>query len=138
MTMQGRAGARTGGADCEVAAMQYRGTPVLRLRGHLSRAGLVQCRAAIDNAIAAGAPRLVVDLQAATFDHTSVALLGLVRRYCARRQATVVLAAVPQRVREQLRHARVHDLYRIYPTIADAVENATTPASRRERPLVAV
>ena len=94
-------------AELEVAAMVCRGTPVLRLFGRLSRPGLVQCRAAIDNAIAAGSPYLVIDLHGATFDATSVALLGLVRRYCSRRQTTVVLAAVPQLVRDQLRQARV-------------------------------
>ena len=133
-----RAG-RPSDAGLEVAAMVCRGTPVLRLFGRLSRPGLVQCRAAIDNALAAGSPYLVIDLHGATFDTTSVALLGLVRRYCSRRQTTVVLAAVPQLVRDQLRQARVSGLYRVFPTVGEALDSGALPVPReQDRPLAAV
>lgn len=126
-------------AGLEVAAAVCRGTPVLRLTGRLSRPGLVQCRAAIDNAIAAGAPYLVVDLREVTFDPSSVALLGLVRRYCSRRQTTVVLAGVPHVVRDMLRQARVSDLYRSFPTVADALDALVrSRPGEGDRSLVAV
>lgn len=126
-------------AELEVAASVRRGTPVLRLRGRLSRPGLVQCRAAIDNALATGTAHLVVDLRDATFDQTSVALLGLVRRYCARRHTTVVLARVPHPVRDLLRQARVSDLYRVFATVDDALDSLVRGApGTSDRPLVAV
>lgn len=118
------------GAEFEVASYVRGHTPVLRLSGHLSRSGLAQVRAAVDNALSAGAACLVMDLRAARFDSTSVALLGLVRRYCSRWQATLVLASAPRAVRDVLRRARVTDLYRVYPTVEDAV-GSTEQLARR-------
>lgn len=113
------------------------GVPVLSFEGNLGRQGLGVLRCGVDAAIGLRVARVVVDLSQARLDHSSIALLGLVRRYALRHGVALWLACVPAPAMDLLERLQVAALYRIQPTvpIAVAVAASLRPEVRGPWPL---
>ena len=111
-------------ASCYVTV----GVPVVVLRGRLHRRQLLDYRSVLGVALGVRAGLVVLDLRRALVEHGSVPVLALMRRYCARRGARLVLltGAFADNV---LRRAGVLPLFQTAPTLAVAVRQADSTAS---------
>lgn len=108
------------------------GVPVVVLRDRLQRGHFLDYRSVLGVALGMRAGLVVLDLRRAVVEHGSVPVLALMRRYCARRGARLVLltGAFADVV---LRRAGVLPLFQTAPTLAAAVRQADAAASSEER-----
>lgn len=114
-----------------VTARVEAGVGVVALSGPFTGPALAHCRAGMDRVLRARPTDIVLDLSAAGVATVPVGLLGLARRYLARRGARLWLAGVPEPLLAELRERNVLDLYPVQPSVAHAVEVAV---ARRRLP----
>jgi hypothetical protein len=117
-----------GPASCYVTI----GVPVVVLRGRLQRRHFLDYRSVLGVACGVRAGLVVLDLRRAVVEHGSVPVLALMRRYCARRGARLVLLT-DAFTDDVLRRAGVLPLFRTAPTLAAAVRQADPTASSEGR-----
>jgi hypothetical protein len=98
-----------------------RDVAVVSLTGGLGPYTVVQCRAAVDEALLSLPAGLVLDLRRVVPDPESIAVLGMLRRYVARRRTPLWLAGTPPRIVGELRRAGVIDQYYLAPTVSSAI-----------------
>lgn len=107
---------------CEASTELAQGVAVVRVSGDFSAASLVPCRRALDAALRPGPTAVVLDLHGVGDAGAVVPVLGLLRRYVARRGAAFCLVAPPPVVTRALVTAGVADLYRVVPSVVEAVQ----------------
>lgn len=108
------------------------GVPVVVLRGRLQRRHFLDYRSVLGVALGVRAGMVVLDLRRAVVEHGSVPVVALMRRYCARRGARLVLLT-DLFADDALRRAGVLPLFRTAPTLAAAVRQADSTASSEGR-----
>jgi anti-anti-sigma factor len=119
---------------CETSVEVVQGRAVVRVSGELSAASLVPFRRALDTALRPRPSAVVLDLHGVADAGAVVPVLGLLRRYVERRGVAFCLVAHPA-VTRALATAGVIDLYRVVPSVVEAVECCSSPpASTRHRP----
>ena len=99
-------------------------TAVIKLSGVLDAESLDACRCTLDRVLRLRPLRLVLDVAGVEVDHSTLAELGLIRRYLQRSGVHLVLAGLPHRLAEAIRQAQVQDLYDIQsaPAVSVAAE----------------
>ena len=105
------------------------GMALVSLRGTLSISAVPVCRQALDAVLRQAPDGVVLDLRLVRDAPAAVPVLGLVRRYLARRGVRLVLAGPGEATAAELRGGHVLDLYQVAPTVRSALVLA---ASRRD------
>jgi hypothetical protein len=105
------------------------GVPVVALRGEVGLDGFLSCRDALTSALNTGARTVVLDLRRARVHDGSIPMLSLVRRWCRRRGAALVLLVAGTETEAVLRRARVLPLYRIVSGWQEAIAIEAAPSS---------
>ena len=98
--------------------------PVLTMAGRLGTDALSPCRTLLDAALMPKPPGIVIDVRSVTVDPETATLLSLIRRYTARRETPLWLAAPSLRLVRALQAAQLSDLHQVQPTVAGAVKAA--------------
>ena len=115
----------TGACDASTEVVQ--GLSVVRVSGELSAASLGPCRRALDTALRLRPNAVLLDLHDVGAVGSVVPVLGLLRRYVARRGSAFCLVAPPAEVTRALVTAGVADVYRVVPSIVEAVQTFSSP-----------
>ena len=122
-------GARGRFSDAPASCHVTDGVPVVVLRGRLQRHHFLDYRSVIGVALGVRAGLVVLDLRRAVVEHGSVPVLALMRRYCARRGARLVLVVETVGTNDMLRRVGVLPLFQTAPTLAAAVRLADSKPS---------
>lgn len=106
---------------CWAATEVVDGVGLVSLRGAVSMSAVPVCRQALDTVLRRAPEGVVIDLRLVRDAPAAVPVLGLIRRYLARRGVRLVLAGPGEPVAVALRTGHVLDLYEIAPSVRSAV-----------------
>ncbi|HEY6794132.1 MAG TPA: hypothetical protein VI248_05570 [Kineosporiaceae bacterium] len=129
----------SGGKDpFDTSTVLVRDVAVVSLIGGLGAHTVPVCRTAVEEALASAPVGLVLDLRRTVYAPESVAVLGMLRRYLARRGTPLWLAGAAPRLQGELRRTGVLDCYQVTPTVAAAIRAAAlvVPDDGRRRGVI--
>jgi anti-anti-sigma regulatory factor len=109
---------------------------VVQMSGRLPSRDVRVCRAALDDALATGVPRIVLNLAQATVDEESVGVLDLMNRYVSRQEATLCLTSLSpaaQRIIDRIRPGTFQVQPSVIIALADAAKVPTACHSTAHR-----
>ena len=99
------------------------GRAVLRVEGRLNLVTAPELRAAVERAVAAGTPRVVIDLSAVTFiDSSGLGMVIAGLKHARQAGGELRIAAAGEQVRMVLELTKLNRILRPYDTVDEALE----------------